>query len=288
MANQKNTGLLGPFLVFLSAALFATGGLWFKFIPWHAMAINAARSILAGLFLLTVSLVTHHKFRVTKSVLIAALGICVTNNLFSLANKLTTAGNAIVLQFTMPVYVILLMWLFFKKKPKVLDVTVCAAVLCGVVLFFLDELSPEGLLGNICALVSGFFYALFFIFNNREDSEPVTSTLIAYAASALIGLPWLIRTDFTAAPEGAPLWGVFAAVLALGFVQQGCAQLSFSHGIKRTSAVTAALVSGIEPVLNPVLVAVFQGEMLQPLAIVGGCIVLVSIVAYNALTAKNK
>lgn len=275
---KKNLSVV---LVFLSAVFFATGGLFFKYINWAPLAINSARSILAGTMILIIMLAKKHKFVINWSVILAAAGICATNNLYALANKLTTAGNTIVLQFSMPVFVIIIMAVFFKKKPKKLDLIVCAAVFCGILLFFIDSLSSGGMLGNILALVSGITYACFFIFNSRDDSEPFTAILLAYAMSALIGLPWLIKTDFAATTGGNWL-----AVAALGLIQQGLAQTCFAAGIKQTSAVSASLISGIEPVLNPVLVAIFAKETLPPLAVCGAVLVLVSIVAYNVINAK--
>ncbi|MBR5007129.1 MAG: DMT family transporter, partial [Clostridia bacterium] len=103
------------------------------------------------------------------------------------------------------------------------------------------------------------------------------------ALTALIGLPWLIQTDIAATPVNELL-----CVAALGFVQQGLAQMSFAVGIKQTPPVAASLISGIEPILNPVLVAVFYGEKLTWLSLVGAAIVLVSVLVFNVLTAGKK
>lgn len=271
------------FYVFLSSVLFALGGLFFKLIPWDALAISSARSILAGALILICLLLKRHRFAVNRQVLIAALSISATNTLYAMANKLTTAGNTIVLQFSMPVFVILIMLLVFHKRPTKLEVTTCALVLAGVVCFFVDSLSAGNLLGNLLALISGMTYACFFVFNSRADSEPFTAIVLSYLISALIGLPSLLHTDI-----GAASWGTLLAVLALGFIQQGVAQMCFAAGIKHVSPVTASLISGIEPILNPVLVAVFYHEMLTPLSLVGAAVVLISILVYNTITSKAK
>ncbi|MCQ2427981.1 MAG: DMT family transporter, partial [Clostridia bacterium] len=255
--------------VFMSAVFFATGGLFFKICTWEAMAISSARSILAGVMILIIMLCEKHRFVINKSVILAAISISATNNLYALANKLTTAGNTIVLQFSMPVFVILIMAFLFKKKPTKLEVVTCIVVLAGIICFFIDSLSAGNMLGNALALISGFTYAGFFIFNSREDSEPFTAILLSYALTSLIGLPWLVQTNIAATPVKELL-----AVLALGLLQQGAAQICFAIGIKKTPAVAASLISGIEPVLNPVLAAVFYGEMLSPLSVIGAVIVL--------------
>lgn len=269
--------------VFMSAVFFALGGLFFKIITWDALAISSARSILACAFILVYLLIKKHKFVINKTVIIAALSISCTNTLYALANKLTTAGNAIVLQFSMPVFVILIMLVFFHKKPTKLEVLTCFTVLSGIICFFVDSLSAGNSLGNILSLISGVSYAGFFVFNSREDSDPFTAVIISYIISAFIGLPSLLKTDIQGTAPS-----ILLAVIALGFLQQGTAQICFSSGIKNTSPVTAGLISGIEPVLNPILVAVFYREMLTPLSLVGAVIVLTSVIGYNYIEAKKK
>lgn len=269
--------------VFLSAVLFATGGLFFKIIPWDALAISAARSLLSGAALLVYLLIRRHRFRINGTVLTAAAAITVTNTLFALANKLTTAGNTIVLQFTMPVFVILIMLLFFRQRPSRLEIGTCAVTLIGIALFFVDGLSVGNMAGNLLALISGLAYAVFFIWNSREDSDPFTSILLSYAAASLIGLPSLLRTDIAGSSAETLL-----SVIGLGLLQQALGHVFFSFGIKRTPPVTAGLISGIEPVLNPVLVAVFYHEMLTPLSLAAAGIVLSAILFYNLRTAGRK
>ena len=266
--------------VFLSSVLFATGGLFFKIIPWDALAIGSARSILAGAALLVLLLIRRHRFHINRTVLITAGAISVTNTLYAMANKLTTAGNTIVLQFTMPVFVILIMLLFFGQRPSRLEIGTCVVTLIGIALFFLDSLSAGNLLGNLLALLSGLAYGVFFVWNSREDSEPFTSILISYLIAGLIGLPALLKTDFAATPG--PVW---LAVLGLGLLQQAAGHLLFALGIKRTPAVTASLISGIEPILNPLLVAIFYHEMLSPLSLFAAFLVLSAILFYNVRSA---
>lgn len=275
---QKST-----IFVFLSAVCFALGGLFFKIIPWDALAIGSVRSVLASVCILIFLLIRRHQFKINRTVIISSLAIAITNTLYALSNKLTTAGNAIVLQFSMPAFVILLMLVFFHKKPKKLEIITCILVFAGIVCFFIDSLSAGNMLGNALALLGGMTYACFFVFNSRPDSEPFTTILLSYVIAFLIGLPALIKTDII----HTPLPAIFA-VLALGFIQQGAGHIFFAIGIKKTSPVTASLISGIEPILNPILVAIFYHEMLTPLSFVGAAVVLVSVIGYNYLEAKGK
>lgn len=267
--------------VFLSALCFSLGGMLFKLITWDAMAISSARSILAVLFISVFLLIRKHHFHINLNVVITAASLSCTNILYALANKMTTAGNTIVLQFSMPVFVILIMAVFYHKKPTKLESITCVLVFAGIVIFFIDSLSAGNMLGNAAALLSGIAYACFFIFNSRPESEPFTALILSYCFTILLGLPSLIRTDMAATPAG-----VWIALLALGFVQQGLGHTFCAIGIKGTSPVTAGLISGIEPILNPLLVAIVCHEMLTPLALVGAAIVLSSIIYYNYRTAK--
>ncbi len=276
-ANRRRAGTL---CVFLSAVLYSIGGLCIKLIPWSGIAINGARTAIAlvviGLYLLA----TRHRLKVNRWVLLGAAAVCGTNTLYTIANKLTTAANAIVLQFTAPVFVIVFSALLLKKKPRKLDLSVCALVLGGVVLFFVESLSAGGMLGNLLALLSGVSYAGVFMLNDLPDGDPISSVFWGDVISAAVGLPFALTQP---ALEGSAV----LALVVLGAFQVGAAYILLTEGLKTTPSVTASLVSGIEPVLNPILVAAFYHEMVGPLSLVGAVIVLASILVYNVLRSAN-
>lgn len=142
----------GTMFVFLAAVLYSTAGLCMKLIPWSGMALNGGRSIIAlgvfGAYLL----ITRHKPKLNRWVLLGAAAVCGTNVLFALANKMTTAANAIVLQYTAPIFVILLSFVLLKKKPGRLDLVACAVVFLGVVCFFVESLGGGQLAGDVISL----------------------------------------------------------------------------------------------------------------------------------------
>ena len=266
--------------MFLSAVLYSIGGLCIKLIPWSGMAINGARTAIALLVIGLYLKITRHRLRTNLWVLVGAVAVCGTNILFSVANKLTTAGNAIVLQFTAPIFVILFSVLFFGKKPKKLDVLACGLVLGGVLLFFVDSLSAGGMLGNILALLSGVSYAGVFLMNDMPDSDPISSVFWGDVISATVGLPFLgYEKEFSQ--------NILIALLVLGVFQVGMAYILMVEGLKTTPPVTASLVSGIEPVLNPILVAIFYHEMIGPVALIGAMVVVGSVVLYNVVLARQ-
>ncbi|MBQ6720628.1 MAG: EamA family transporter [Clostridia bacterium] len=239
-----------PLCVFLASVCFSTGGLFIKMIPWSALAINGARNLIGAAVIGIYLLVTGRKIIFNLTVMIGALSMIGVTTLFAISNKLTTAANAIVLQFTAPVFVILLMAILYGQKPGKVDILTCCAVLFGVVLFFVDGIQAVNILGNITAVLSGICYAGVFMMNTGENADALSSCFIGQLAAGLIFTPLCFReTDFSLP--------VVAAVLALGLIQVGGAYILFSIGIQHTPPVTASLITGMEPILNPLLVAAF-------------------------------
>lgn len=282
MRNDRSAAAKGALFVFLSAVFFSIGGLFMKLIPWNGLAINSARNVFSVLVLAAFFRIRRHKLVINRTVLIGALAIVGTNILYSLANKLTTAGNTIILQFTAPIWVMVFSSLLLKKKPGRLDLVAAAFVFAGVICFFVDSISSGHLTGDLLALLSGIFYAGVFMMNAQEDSDSLSSVLIGMGLNVLTGLPFLIREQPFSA--GMDVWG---PVLILGIFQLGLAYVFLTEGLAITPPVTASLISGIEPVLNPLLVAVFYGEMLTPLSLVGAAIVFLSVIGYNLLRLKQ-
>lgn len=271
--NKQQSGVV---CVFLAAVLYSIGGLCIKLIPWNGMAINGGRTAIALVVIGIYLFLIRHPLRFNRYILLGALSVFGSNALFSLANKLTTAANAIVLQFTAPIFVILFTALFFRKRPTKLDVLACFVVFGGIVFFFVDSLSMGGGLGNVLALVSGITYAGVFLMNEMPNSDAISSVFWGDVFSAVIGLPFLLReTDFTFVP--------MVSLVVLGVFQVAVAYILLTIGLKTTPAVTASLVSGIEPVLNPILVAVFYGEAMGIMALIGASIVVGGVVGYNVL-----
>ena len=273
----KNRSVL---FVFLASVCFSTGGLFIKLIPWSPLAINGARNLIGAAVIGVYLLVTGHRLVFSRRVLIGALAMIGVTTLFAVANKLTTAANTIVLQFTAPVFVILFMAVFYRQKPRRIDLAVCFLVLLGVVLFFVDGFRAGNLAGNVIAVLSGVCYAGVFMMNTGENADALSSCFLGQLAAGVFLTPLCFReTDFSLP--------TLAAVLALGVIQVGGAYILFSIGIRNTPPVTACLITGLEPIMNPLLVAAFYGEQVSPLSVVGSVIVVCSILGYNVWLARH-
>lgn len=270
----------GALFVFLAAVLYSIGGLCIKVIPWNGMSINGGRTAIALVVIGAYLIWVKHPLRLNRWVALGALAVFGTNALFSVANKLTTAANAIVLQFTVPIFVMLFSALFFRKKPEKLDIAACAVVFGGIIFFFVDSLEMGGGLGNVLALLSGVSYAGVFLLNDLPDSDAISSVFWGDVLSAVTGLPFLLReTEFTPT--------ALTSLVILGAFQVGLAYVLLCIGLKTTPPVTASLISGIEPVLNPILVAVFYKEAMGRFALVGAAIVILGVLSYNILKIKG-
>ena len=275
--SRENRGTL---YVFLAALLYSIGGLCIKVIPWNGMSINGGRTAIALVVIGGYLWWVKHPLRWNRWVALGAVSVFGCNALFSIANKLTTAANTIVLQFTAPIFVMLITLLVFRRRPSRLDVITCAVVFGGVVFFFIDSLEVGGGLGNLLALLSGLAYAGVFLLNDLPDSDAISSVFWGDVLSALTGLPFLVKeTDFSPT--------AITSLLVLGVFQVAVAYILLTIGLQTTPPVTASLVSGIEPVLNPILVAVFYGEQMGPMAIVGAAIVISGVVIYNVCRARQ-
>jgi drug/metabolite transporter (DMT)-like permease len=243
------------------------------------MTIVGARAVFAG----AVMAVYMRRPRITLSmpVILGGLALSATTILFVYANKLTTAANAIVLQYTAPIFIVIFSAVFLKKRVTKLDILAVIVVFAGIALFFFDQLAADALLGNILAILAGVAFAGLFLINNLKTAKPEEAMLLGHIINAVVAVPFIVR-NVTFEPIA---WGV---VVLLGVFQLGLANVLFSIGIKTTPAIAASLIATVEPLLNPLWVMLFIGEKPGVWALVGGVIVLVTIVVYNIKTARRE
>lgn len=271
----------GMLFVLLAAVLYSTGGLCMKLVPWGGVALNCGRCAIALAVYLIYFWIKGQKPKINRWILLGAAAVCGTNVLFALANKMTTAANSIVLQYTAPIFVILLSALFLHRRATRLDLMACAVVFLGVVCFFVESLGGGRMAGDALALLAGVAYAVVFLLNDMPEGDAVSSVFWGAVMSVAIGLPFL--------PEQPPLTGAaLGSMLFLGAAQTGLAFLCLAIGLKTTPPVAASLISGIEPVLNPVLVAVFYGELMGPLSLLGAAVVVCGVVFYQLMLGRGE
>ena len=260
----------------VTAILWSSAGLLLKMISWNPIAIAGMRSAIAAIVLLAFLRRPHMTW--SSAQIGGAIAYTVTVILFVSANKLTTAANAILLQYTSPIYVALFGVWFLGERVTRLDWITILVVMGGMVLFFLDDLTTGGFWGNVCAISSGVTFACFVIFMRKQKNDsPLESVFLGNILTALIGFPFMFQTVPTAS-------GWVGLILA-GVIQLGLSQVLYAAAIKHVAALEAILISVIEPILNPLWVLLVLGEAPGPWAFLGGFIVLVSVTIRYVVTA---
>jgi drug/metabolite transporter (DMT)-like permease len=262
---QRSTAIL---LLLATALLWSAGGFLIKWVQWSPLAISGARSAIAGVFLLL--LFRPGRFQLNRYILGGALSYALCMTCFVVANKLTSAANAILLQYTAPVQIALFGYWFLGERPRRVDWLTLITALGGMTLFFMDDLTMDGLWGNAAALVSGVGFAWMALFlRKQKDADPILSVILGNLIAALIALPFMFQS--------APSAKGWIGIVLLGLFQMGLSYALFATAIRHVTALEALLIPTIEPILNPLWVLLLLGERPGPLAVVGGCIIIAAI-----------
>lgn len=276
----------GTLFVFLSSVCYSLSGICMKGIPWFGisggLAVNGGRTAIGVLVLGIYMLLTRQKLHFNRWIFLGAVAVACNNSLFAIANKMTTAANAVVLQYTMPVFVIVLSAVFMHKRPNRLDLVTCAVVFGGVFCFFVEGLSAGSLTGDTLALISGVSNAVVYMLNDLTDGDALSAGFFGNVINAVVGLPFVLQqTEFGTT--------CIVSMLVLGVFQVGFAFVFLGEGLKTTPAVTAGLVSGLQPVLNPLLVAWFYPgvDKIGAVSLLGAVIVVSGVIVYNLLRGRQ-
>ena len=266
-------------IVFLmiAAVLWSTSGILVKILPWSPISILAGRSIFSSLVFLVY--LRRFPFRPTRWQLLAAACYVLTQFLYITSIRMTTAANAIFLQYTAPIYIIMLAYWFLREKPSRADWVAMLVIFAGLGLFFGDGFSLDGFYGNLLAALSGVSLALMTVaLRAQKDGSPAESLLLANVFSAVLGFYFVWHEP----------WSVvsWAGIAYLGIFQFGISFVLYSLAIKVIPALEATLISNLEPILNPIWVFLFIGEMPGPLALVGALVVLVGVLISSIASAR--
>jgi drug/metabolite transporter (DMT)-like permease len=259
-----------------AALLWSTGGIGIKAVALPPLAIACWRSAFAALVLFVAF---RPRFRPTRGFLAALACYPATLTTFVVATKWTTAANAIFLQYSGVVWVLLLAPAVLGEPFRVRDAAAIAVAFVGMALFFVDQLGTPGRAGDLVALCSGMFFAALLLLLRRERGPGAEAAITwGNVLTVLVLLPFV----WNEALPGARSAGILAY---LGTVQIAGAYLLFVRGIARVGATQAALVGMLEPVANPVWVFLALGERPGLFAILGGAIVLGAI-AWRTLAER--
>jgi drug/metabolite transporter (DMT)-like permease len=265
------------FLVF-TAILWSSSGLLVKIISWQPLAILSGRSILSTA-VFWIFLKYPVRFRWTRLQIVGAFGYVGAQLFFIMATKLTTAANAIFLQYTLPIYIVLFGYWFLNERPQRADWISLIVIVAGLFLFFGDDLNFNGFSGNILAILSGMSMAVLMLcMRKQKDGTPANTIFLGNMIGVVIGLPFLLQESFSL-----PNIGIISY---LGIFQIGLSFVLYSVAIKQVQALESAIILALEPILNPLWVFLVIGETPGKLALVGGMFVIGAATARAVVSAK--
>ncbi len=278
--------------VLLAALLWSTGGLGVKSVAMAPLALAGFRSAFAIPVLVLAAIVEARRRNERPAAFLAptlrrplvwgaAFSYAVMVVSFVVAAKLTTAANAILLQYTGPIYVALLSWPLLRERLRATDVVATALCFLGMILFFFDRVSAEGRAGDLVAIVSSLGFAgvpLLMRLEQRrhpaswsaEAASPMVAMILGNVIACVVCAPAMSVVH--GVPESG--WGV---LVFLGAVQIGVAYWLYGAAVGKMPALRLTLLATIEPILNPLWVALVRGEKPSRWAAVGGAVILVAV-----------
>ncbi len=284
--DRNVSGAHAPPLLFVlaTALLWSTGGLFIKWTSLNGLELSFWRSFFAAI---TVTIVTRHEgFKLNRLTAVASVLYAVLLILFVLATKTTTAANAIFLQYTAPVYLLILEPLIYKEEFRLRDLVTVLVCIGGMTLFFVGQLRPQDITGNFLALASGVCFALYFLLLRHPKAREVnraSSVIYGNILAVVITAPWGL-----ASIPNLTLHDTFSVVY-LGVVQLGIAYALFTVAMARgVRSLDAGIICYVEPVLNPVWVFLVLGEQPSRWALLGGGIIITAVIIHMLLDARLK
>lgn len=279
---MSQTQSRGIFYMLACAFLWSIGGLFIKLIDWNPFFIAGARSLIGAAVLMVYMKMAHLSLKISRQSIVSGIALCSVFLCYVTANKLTTAANTVVLQYTNPVFVVLLSSLFLHQKFSRRDLFLVGTVFFGVALSFLDGMDAGGFLGNLLALFSGFFLAVLFLNSARceTDSDSMSGILLGQLFTALCGAPFLFLD-----PPAFTTTSV-VSILILGVFQLGLPYVFYGIASRACSPLICSVLAGVEPLLNPLWVFVVMGERPSVTALIGCGIVVVTITVWCVQNAK--
>lgn len=266
------------------AFLWSTSGALIKLIEWNGMVITCLRSLVASVALYIYLRLLGKKLILNRLTLTAAIAVCIKFVCFVVGNKLTSSANMVALQYTNPVFVLLISILIFHKKAKNKDIMVAIATVVGIAMLTLDRTGPSSTVGNLMGLAVGFTTSIMYLMTARSASyeESLSIITLGHIYTAVIMSPFLLFSKITFTPQNV------GSLLLLGLVQQAVAYALFSFATRSAPPLTCSLIACVNPLFNPVWTAVLLHEIPGPVTIVGFVIVLGSITLWSVSNAKEK
>jgi drug/metabolite transporter, DME family len=256
----------GRLYILAAAMLWSLAGVFIKFLPIHPLAIVFYRSLFAALVF--TPFLKRKDFRCDGTILVSVLSYTAAISAFVSANKLTSAANAIVLQYTAPIFVFLFSWWVMREKIARANSIALAVAMVGIGIIAFDSAGEPEMLGVALALLSGMLFAGYMI--NLQRTQAISPVFLTWMNNLACGFLvfWFAQAHLPLTAEQTILLAV------MGAVQLGAPYYLFSKGLRSVSLQEASLIALIEPVLNPLWVALIVGELPSKATVGGGAMIL--------------
>jgi drug/metabolite transporter, DME family len=266
---MRGAARAGVLLIVGAALLWSLGGVGIKSVPEPPLKIAFFRSLAAAVTLFAIF--RPRRVRITPAFALAVFSYAICLITFVTATKWTTAANAIFLQYSGAIWVLLLSPIVLKEKLHGREAAAIVAALGGMALFFVGDFDTRGMAGNLVAIVSSLFFASLVLTLRLERGVAAEAAVTwGNVAAAAMLLPF-VWSDLSIAPRS------LAIVSFLGVFQIGAAYALFVRGLRYVTATQASLIGMLEPVANPVWVLLLVGERPHAAAVAGALIVLAAI-----------
>lgn len=278
MSSEARSHARGLLCVVAAALLWSTGGLGIKSVPEPALVVAFYRSAIAAVVL--VVLLRPRGWRVTPAFVVASVSYALSLTTFVMATKMTTAANAIFLQYSGVIWVLLLSPLVLGEPIRGRDLTAVGLAIGGMALFFVGRIEAGSLNGNLLAVLSGVFFAALTLALRASRGSGAEAAVVWGNLVAVAMLLPFVASDLAIPTRSAVVLGL------LGVFQIGAAYALFVTGLRTVTATRASLTGMIEPVANPIWVFLLLGETPSPWALAGGAVVLAAI-TWHSLQAPD-
>jgi len=266
-------------MMIAAAFLWSLGGLFIKLVNWNPLVIAGFRSGIAGLVMLAFSGKLPKRF--SKDIWLGGVCYALLAVSFILANKMTTSTNAILLQFTSPIWLAIISVVILKQQLRKRDIFVISSVMIGMVLFFIGDITFGSLVGNGLAIIAGVLQAVMIVLMKRDkNNNPLHMTLVGSFILFIVGLPFAFIFPIEISTQN------ILSMLVLGIFQLGFGYVLYTKSIHHVSTIEAVIIPVIEPLANPVWVFLFIGEEPSKYALIGGAIVILNIIISQVIDAK--
>ncbi|MFO0666194.1 MAG: DMT family transporter [Polyangiaceae bacterium] len=277
-------------IMVLCAILWSTGGLGVKLSDTSALSISGYRSFFALLVMGADTLYRARRAKVSPFSTIrepivwgAAVSYCVMVISFVASAKMTTAANAIFIQYTGTVYVALLSWPVLREKLSIWDFLAIGCCIRGLLWFFGGELDPHGFQGNMIAVVSSVGFAGLPVLlklgerkltSKGRAAEVPVMTILAMSLGNALTIVVCSRTMMLSPPPHEKAWFTIAM---LGIFQIGAPYILYGIAVQKLRALESTVIATIEPIMTPIWVLAVTGERPSRAAIYGGSLVALAV-----------